>query len=51
MEGGCDNGCGDEAPVVPARRAAPSALAHELDAGQPSRVRIPAAAVAHSIGF
>jgi hypothetical protein len=51
MDRGCDNGRGDAAPVARRREAAPSALARELDAGQPSRARLPAAAAAHSIGI
>jgi hypothetical protein len=34
-----------------ARRRKVPALAGRLDAGQPSRVRLPAATVAHSIGI
>jgi hypothetical protein len=51
MDGGCDNGTGDVAPVARRYEAAPSALVRELDAGQSSRARLPAAAVAHSIGI
>jgi hypothetical protein len=50
IDDGCHN-TGYEIPVTRRREAAPSALAWELDAGQPSRAGFRAALRAHSIDF